>query len=81
MFASMSSAKSEAETEVTRVDLVFVITVKETYHNQIQFSVLFHGEPSLFTRSWRGGRAGYDTGSSFLLDFNILSHLKQPPRL
>ena len=33
MFVSVSYAKSEAETEMTRIDLVVYMQVKETYHN------------------------------------------------
>ena len=52
-------AKSEAETEVTHVDLVLAITVKETYHNrQIRFSVLSHGEPSFLDLQEVGGVDG-----------------------
>ena len=47
-----------------------VLTVKETHH-KYGFAQS-HGEPR-FSRSWRGGRAGYGAVSSFLVDFNILS--------
>ena len=37
---------------------------------------ILRNEFSRFARSVRGGRAGYGAGSSFLVDFNLLSHLK-----
>ena len=40
-----------------------------------------HYEFSQFARSMRGGWVGYGAGSSFLMDFNLLSHLKLSSRL
>ena len=42
---------------------------------------ILRNEFSRFARSVRGGRAGYGAGSSFLTDFNLLSHLKLSSRL
>ena len=42
-----------------------------------------HSEKRVFSicKNMRGGRAGYGAGSSFLMDFNLLSHLKLSSRL
>ena len=66
-------AKSEAETEMKPVDLMYN---SDRRNRQILFMVLpfLRTEVSRFAKSLRGGRAGYGAGSSFLVDFNMLSH-------
>ena len=61
-----------------------VLTVKETYYHWLtRFSVFAwrRTDFSWFTRNLKGGWVGYGAGSSFLVDFNIISHINLSPSL
>ena len=63
-------AKFEAEMEMTRVCLVFSI-----YKYVFGFASL-RTAFSEFSRSWRGGQAGYGTGSSLWISTYFLINFK-----
>ena len=44
--------------------------------NTVFCVAILRNEFSRFTKSVRGGQAGYGTGSSFLMDFNLLNCLQ-----
>ena len=76
MFACV--AKSEAETEVNCVDLKFLQWKEPTTIKKIRSSVLPHGEPSFLDLQeiWGVDGQGMALNTLFLVDFNMLSHLK-----
>ena len=75
-------AKSKAGTEMNCVDLMLYHRKKPTAIDKHCFvGTILRNKFSRFARSMRGGQAGYDAGSSFLMDFNLLSHLKLSSRL
>ena len=84
MFAFVNNGHmpSKAGIEMNHVDLIFNIERSRLRSTNAVFVVaILRNEFSRLAKSMRGGRAGYGAGSSFLMDFNLLSHLKLSSRL
>ena len=73
---------SKAGMEMNRVDLVGRRLIKKNTIDKYWFCCC-HSEKRIFLncKKYGGGWAGFGTGSSFLMDFNLLSHFKLSSRL